>query len=475
MNIVKKTPIALTPLSLRRSPLWCRVYARIFSILLAVGTTATQAAIPPSERQALLDLYTSTNGDGWKTNTNWNGPPGTECTWYGVSCDAGQNTVTQIVLSDDLNGNNLTGTLPASLKQLTNLEDFVVPANHLTGPIPDFSGAVGITGFDVSLNQLTGPIFDLSKLTNLFEFRADHNQLTGPIPALAGLTNMWLFKVDNNRLTGPIPPLTGLVGLIGFVVSNNQLTGSIPTLTGLTRLQDFIVSNNQLTGSIPALTGLTQLQNFLVNDNQLTGSIPGLSGLTQLFVFNVANNHLTGDAPAVAPELFAGSSSLCPNLLNPRPDAGWDIATGQTPWYANCVDTTPDTFHFAAVTGATGGQVYISLPITVSGINAASPINVACRGAPCAYRINGGAWLTGTSTVNNGATVEVQTTASTTAGATVSGVATIGGVVGSYDVITAAVPVPTLSRWAMVLLSGLLAILAAFGVFGPRILKKRSR
>ncbi|MCX7061092.1 MAG: hypothetical protein NTZ11_09415, partial [Gammaproteobacteria bacterium] len=50
-------------------------------------------------------------------------------------------------------------------------------------------------------------------------------------------------------------------------------------------------------------------------------------------------------------------------------------------------DTTPDAFSFAPVTNAALGSVQTSDAITVSGINAASPISVAGG----SYSINGGA------------------------------------------------------------------------------------
>ncbi len=75
-----------------------RIATLIVLILLALGATVAQAAIPASERTVLLNLYTSTIGGTWTTSTNWNGPAGTECTWYGVTCNIGGTTVTAITL-----------------------------------------------------------------------------------------------------------------------------------------------------------------------------------------------------------------------------------------------------------------------------------------------------------------------------------------------------------------------------------------
>ena len=267
------------------------VWPTVNNLVLA----AAHAAIPVAERTVLLNLYTSTGGPAWSTNTNWNGASGTECTWHGVTCNVGGTSVTGI----DLHFNNLTGSLPGNLQNLTNLASFDVYSNHLTGSIPALTGLTNLSSFWVSSNQLTGPIPALTGLTNLAYFVVTNNQLTGSIPVLTGLTNLNTFISSNNLLTWSIPALAGLTNLTYFVSSNNPLAGSIPALSGLTTMVDFEVSNNQLTGTIPALTGLTNLTFFRVSGNQLTGSIPALTGLTNVFDFEANNNLVTGSIPAL--------------------------------------------------------------------------------------------------------------------------------------------------------------------------------
>jgi len=261
----------------------------IIPVLFALAASVAEAAIPDAERQVLIAIYNGTGGAGWTNSTNWNGAAGTECTWFGVICDGGQTTVTSI----DLNTNNLTGSLPATLNNLTGLVTFYVNDNQLTGPIPSLAGLNNLAVFIVYNNQLTGPIPSLAGLTNLAYFYAYNNQLTGPIPSLAGLDNLAYFRVNDNQLTGPIPSLAGLTNLVFFYAYNNQLTGPIPSLAGLDNLAYFRVNNNQLSGDVPAVPAPT---NALVN----------------------------------------GGSSLCPNYLNHTADAAWDTATGSTPWYAQC-------------------------------------------------------------------------------------------------------------------------------------------
>jgi len=263
-------------------------------MLALLATGAAQAAIPSSERQVLIDLYNSTNGDGWTDNTGWKtagafSAPGTECSWHGIACVGAGNNVTNV----DLNSNHLVGTLPPTLNQLTALA-----------------------------------LFDVS-----------YNELTGSIPPLAGLNALSYFRVNSNQLTGSIPSLTGLNALVLFDADYNQLSGSIPPLAGLTSLRYFYAFVNQLSGSIPPLAGLTALERFNVSANQLTGPIPPLTGLNALETFYVYTNQLTGTPPAAPTGLVAGQSLLCPNLLHTPADAGsdaaWNTAVGGT-WSTDC-------------------------------------------------------------------------------------------------------------------------------------------
>ena len=143
-----------------------------------LSAVAAHAAIPAGERQVLLNLYASTNGAGWTNRTNWNGAAGTECTWFGVTCNPEGTSVTGVILDN----NNLTGTLPA-LGGLPNLQEFRVYSNGLTGSIPSFAGMSQLRYFEASLNQLTGTLPDLTGAPNLDTFAAYTNGLTGSYPA----------------------------------------------------------------------------------------------------------------------------------------------------------------------------------------------------------------------------------------------------------------------------------------------------
>ncbi|QTA92265.1 IPT/TIG domain-containing protein [Desulfonema magnum] len=89
--------------------------------------------ISDAERQALIDFYTNTNGQNWTDKTGWLGNKYTECTWKGVVCDAGQEHVEKLILDN----NNLDGTLPESIADLSNLQVISIKNNKARTPIPE--------------------------------------------------------------------------------------------------------------------------------------------------------------------------------------------------------------------------------------------------------------------------------------------------------------------------------------------------
>ncbi|MEN8217501.1 MAG: S8 family serine peptidase, partial [Pseudomonadota bacterium] len=258
---------------------------------------ATVSDIPVKECEALVALYNSTNGENWEYNKGWL-KADKVCSWTGVRCNDGH------VLELSLSWNNLTGSIPTELGNLTNLETLELSDNQLTGSIPtELGNLTNLETLDLDFNQLTGSIpTELGNLTNLWELRLSGNQLTGTIPTeLGNLTYLWEFYLYDNRLTGTIPTELGnLTYLEVLDLGGNQLTGTIPTELGnLTYLEMLFLSGNQLTGTIPTELGnLTYLEMLFLSGNQLTGSIPTeLGNLTYLGQLYLNDNQLCGEIP----------------------------------------------------------------------------------------------------------------------------------------------------------------------------------
>ncbi len=245
---------------------------------------------------ALVELYDSTNGDSWTNNSGWK--TGHLDTWYGVIVTGGRVSVL------NLGNNDLAGSIPSSIGDLTNLDLLNLSSNQLTGTIPsEIGNLANLTDLWLDGNQLTGTIpTQIGALTNLAFLYLRNNQLTGTIPPEIGnLSYLTYLNLSSNQLTGTIPSEIGnLTDLIGLYLNENQLTGTIPAQIGnLTNLTDLWLSDNQLTGSIPPeIENLTNLRYLLLDYNQLTGSIPPEMGdLTNLASLSLSYNQLTGSIP----------------------------------------------------------------------------------------------------------------------------------------------------------------------------------
>ena len=247
---------------------------------------------------ALVALYSGTDGPNWTNATNWTSAK-TLDQWYGVTTD-GSGRVTGL----SLNENDLQGTIPVELGQLTNLDSLNLSGNQLTGNVPQELGQLtNLKGLNLSKNLLTGNIPpELGRLTNLESLILAHNKLTGEIPAELGqLTNLRGLDLGKNQLTGKIPTeLGGLTNLRTLDLSDNPLDGEIPSELGqLTNLESLTLWFNSLTGEIPPELGrLTNLRTLYLVDNFFTGNIPPeLGQLTNLEELLIINSTLTGEIP----------------------------------------------------------------------------------------------------------------------------------------------------------------------------------
>lgn len=85
------------------------------ALVLVVLAAVAAGARADKYRVALMDLYTSTNGAAWTNNAGW-GTSADYCTWFGVSCPL---HTTADITGLKLTGNNLVGTVPATLGTAT--------------------------------------------------------------------------------------------------------------------------------------------------------------------------------------------------------------------------------------------------------------------------------------------------------------------------------------------------------------------
>ena len=124
--------------------------------------------------------------------------------WDGVRLDGTPLRIVRL----DLREMGLTGSIPATLGNLSSLTYLNLRSNQLTGSIPTELGNLpNLTGLWLYENELTGTIpMELGSLTNLETLNLRSNQLTGTILAgLGRLMNLKLLHLSGNQLTGCVP------------------------------------------------------------------------------------------------------------------------------------------------------------------------------------------------------------------------------------------------------------------------------
>ena len=267
------------------------------------------------DRAVLEEFYDATNGANWSSSTNWKteAPLGD---WVGVSTDASGR-----VAALELNDNQLSGSIPSSLGNLSNLELLSLEDNQLSGSITSSLGNLSnLEYLSLAVNQLSGSIpSSLGNLSNLEYLALAVNPLSGSIPSsLGNLSNLVNLHLTFNQLSGSIPSNLGNLSNLEYLdLWENQLSGSIPSSLGnLSNLEALDLSFNQLTGSIPSSLGnLSNLEKLWLRENQLSGSIPiSLGNLSNLQVLS----------------LSAGNDELC--APNDEAFQAWLNSIGELRW-----------------------------------------------------------------------------------------------------------------------------------------------
>jgi len=293
----------------------------IFWVIISCQTKIRAQAINQQDSLALVDLFNNTAGTQWYQKQEWLTATPID-KWYGVTVTG--NRVTGLVLyNNNLNGSipasigNLTALanlaifgnsglqdkIPASIGNLVNLQSLNLSNNNLSDTITSALGnLIHLTTLSLAGNKLSGDLpSSFGQLTSLTDLALNTNKITGIPSTLGNLVNLKNLFLFQNLLTSLPGELGNLTSLVKLYLSENQLAGSIPpSLGNLVNLQELELLNNKLTGSIPSSLGnLTNVTSFLLSDNQLTGNIPAsLGSLVNVKTLWLFNNNLTGSIPA---------------------------------------------------------------------------------------------------------------------------------------------------------------------------------
>ena len=284
------------------------------------------------DQETLVILYRATDGPNWTNHDGWlTDAPLSE--WYGVTVDE-SGSVTRL----DLSNNNLSGSVPAAVGDLSELAAMNLGYNALSGPLPQsLTGLGGLQVLHAEGSALCAPMNAAFRawLREIGDRRVPdcENRDREPLVALYRATDGpnwtnndgWLtdaplsewygvtvdedrrvtgLSLSNNRLSGPVPAdeLNRLDQLRHVDFHFNLLNGSIPASIGYhNNLQHLDLSTNRLSGPIPSeFVFLNKLRNLKLGDNALSGPLPqsltGLGGLRLLHAEATALCAPTNDA-----------------------------------------------------------------------------------------------------------------------------------------------------------------------------------
>jgi hypothetical protein len=287
---------------------------------ICTGVTGTS----PVECEALVTLYENSSSSGWSDRTNWL-LTATPCEWYGVTCRDGH--VTMLSLSN----NDLTGSLPADIGQLTELEILDLSGNNLSGHLPAEIGNMRqLRWLYLNDNPLSGAIpLNLMDLDNLEILWLYNTNMCEPTDRSF---NGWLTRMEDfqrSNVTCSTIATTASVNIAPETEFNCDDVTEIPKMEcetlvmlynetggsswgkntnwlqnntpcnwhGVTceagHVTQLALANNGLTGKLPAeLSNLTNLTSLDLSNNSLEGPIPGALVKLPLTNVNLENTKL---------------------------------------------------------------------------------------------------------------------------------------------------------------------------------------
>ncbi|XP_052486401.1 receptor-like protein 6 [Gossypium raimondii] len=219
----------------------------------------------------------------------------------------------------DLGNNNINDTFPYWLGTLPHLQVLVLRSNRFHGDIQNFSGTFSFSSLrmiDLSRNEFSGHI-PPELFENLKSMKDIQVDKSGP-EYIGGDYYQDSITVTMKGSNFELTRILTIFTIIDF--SSNHFKGGIPKAIG--ELNSLIVlnfSHNSLTGNIPPSLGkLAALESLDLSSNKLQGRIPmQLTNLTFLGALNLSHNNLEGPIPLAnhfdtfSNDSFAGNSGLC--------------------------------------------------------------------------------------------------------------------------------------------------------------------
>nr|XP_018683333.1 PREDICTED: receptor-like protein kinase 2 [Musa acuminata subsp. malaccensis] len=203
--------------------------------------------------------------------------------------------------SINLSQNQINGTLPTFLEQMTNLATLKLSMNLLEGPIPRLPPSLSY--LYLQNNFFSGSLSSISLPLELELLDLSHNHINGSIPSfICNLPQLRILDLSSNQISGEIPWCWQETNFLFYInLADNKLSGEIPSsIEKLTQLRSLHLNNNSLHGHLPlSLKNCSGLVFLDLGDNKFSGSIPTwiAQNFQKLEVLRLCSNMFFGNIP----------------------------------------------------------------------------------------------------------------------------------------------------------------------------------
>ncbi|PON54668.1 Mitogen-activated protein kinase kinase kinase [Parasponia andersonii] len=300
----------------------------LFMLFMAPIKSKAQSGttLPQYEVEAIKEIAEQLNKKDWDlsdpcSNKSTVDIPRTDQYTNIVICNCSISANICHIQSITFTGQDLDGELPSALSKLPHLKEVNLGRNYLSGSIPREWASTKLEQLVISANNLSGPIPGyLGNITTLRLLAMESNLFSGTIPPEFGkLVDLKVFRISSNNFTGRMPDFGSWKQLEKLEIEASGFNGPIPSsLSTLNKLTELRISDlNGESSDFPDLRNMTNVNRLMLKSCNIRGNIPEyMRNLTNLSVLDLSFNKLEGPVPNFENIMALDTIYLTSNLLS---------------------------------------------------------------------------------------------------------------------------------------------------------------